>query len=367
MKSLFDTTNINKLVLKNRLVRSATCENMMENNGHLTEKLFKVYENLAQGQVGLIITGNAIVLEEEKYNPTMMRMYNDSFIDEYKKLTDMVHSYGSKIVLQMVSVGDETDYAPENRKLQYSSIVPEECSRLLCPSIIPGTKNAVIAQEMSKDDIKFLTGAFGDAAERGKTAGFDGIQIHGAHSFVLSKFLTPYYNRRTDEYGGSIENRARIIFEVYDEIRKRVGEDYPILIKINCEDFIENGMTFDECKYVCAKLAKRGIDAIEISGGMACRTGINSPEKQGYFKTYAEVIANTIDKPVISVGGFRSIEVIEKVLNETKIEYISLSRPLLREPDLIKRWQEGYRGKSKCVSCNGCFRKDQNSCIFNMK
>lgn len=365
MKILFDRTHINNISLKNRFIRSATCENMVKEGGHLTERLFKVYENLAIGQVGLIITGNALVLEEENFNPTMMGIYDDDFIDEYRKLTDMVHSYGSKIVLQLVCVGDETDYAPKDRKSNYSSIVPREDSKLLCPSIISVRKGSDISKEMTTDDIKSLAKAFGDAALRAKAACFDGVQIHAAHSFLLSKFLTPYYNRRNDEYGGSIENRGRIIFEVYDEIRKRTGQDFGVLLKINCEDFMEDGLTFEESKYMCMELSRRGIDAVEISGGSACRPGINSPDKEGYFKSYAAEVADSIDKPVIAVGGFRSIEVMEKVLNETKIRYISMSRPLIREPDLIKRWQEGEKIAPKCISCNGCFRKEGNTCIFN--
>ena len=200
--------------------------------------------------------------------------------------------------------------------------------------------------------------------------------MHDAHSYLLSQFLSPYYNRRDDNYGGSIENRARIFIEVYAQIRKQVDDDYPVLIKINAEDFIEGGATFDDCRTVCHQLAQRGIDAIEISGGtgasgveIPARVKINSAEKEAYHAHYAAQLAEELDIPIITVGGLRSPEVIEHLLETSNIALFSLSRPLLTEPDLPKRWQSGDRQRAKCVSCNGClqYRPGGNVCILNLK
>lgn len=358
MKSLFDKTKINGIELKNRFIRSATWEAMADEKGHLTPRLLKVYEELADGGVGLIITGYTFVTEHEQPNPRMMGIYDDSFIEEYKQLTGSVHSRGGEIVLQIVYGGTQTGYRVENREIWGPSAVPE-------------IKTGVMAKEMTKEDIRVLVKAFGDAAGRAKSAGFDGVQFHCAHGYLLNQFLSPYHNRRTDEYGGSTENRARIVLEVYDEIRERVGGDFAVLIKINCEDFVEGGLTFGDTRYVCRELSKRGIDAIEISGGilaagdlMSRRPGIDKPSKEAYFKTYASEVARETNTPIILVGGLRSLDVMEAILSEGSIDYFSISRPFLREPNLIKRWLGGDRAKVKCISCNKCFSPDGNTCIF---
>ncbi|MTI79584.1 MAG: NADH:flavin oxidoreductase [Firmicutes bacterium] len=357
MRTLFDSTKINNIELNNRFIRSATWENKADQKGHLTDELLKVYQELAKGQVGLIITGYAFVIKDEQPNPGMMGIYDDSFIKDYKKLTDAVHQHGSKIVLQIAYGGTQTNYRPENRVIWGPSTVPEMAT-------------GVVAHEMTKDDINTLVKAFGDAASRAKSAGFDGVEFHGAHGYLLSQFLNPYHNQRTDEYGGDIENRARVIFETYNEIRRRVGEDYAVMIKINCRDFVEQELTFEESLYVCKELSKRGIDAIEVSGGIAAakelgaqRKKINSTEKEAYFEEYAAEIAEQVDTKVILVGGIRSLDVMDRLLSETKIDYFSMARPFLSEPDLVKHFQEKSKTKARCVSCGSCYTPEGNYCV----
>lgn len=362
MRKPFEETRIKNMRLKNRLVRSATWENMADEQGHMTDDLFSVYEALARGGVGMIITGYAFVLREEQPNPQMMGIYDDTFIDEYRRLTDMVHRHGSKIVMQIVYGGSFAGYPPEGRVIW-------------SPSGVADLATAIVPKPMSREDIRRLVTAFGDAAYRVRESGFDGVQIHGAHSYLLSQFMNPYYNRRTDEYGGSIENRARIILEVYEEIRRRVGIEYPVLIKINSEDFIDGGATLEDSLALSKMLDERGIDAIEISGGGAGsgerippRRKIDSREKEGYHAVYAAQIAERIKAPVLVVGGLRSLEVIEELLERTPISLFSLSRPLLAEPDLPNRWQSGNRAKSRCVSCNGCLKMPPggNRCVLEV-
>ena len=360
MKTLFDKSKINRISLENRFVRSSTWENMADDKGHLTERLFKVYEELAKGGVGLILSSCAFIMENHQPNTGMIGIYDDYFIDEYKRFCDMIHSYGSKIVLQLDNGSSQARYKIHEREIWGPSAVPE-------------MQTQIVPKEMTKEDIKTVVRAFGNAAYRAKQSGFDGVQVHCAHGYCLSQFLSPYHNRRSDEYGGSIQNRARIVLEVYEEIRNRVGKDFAILVKINCEDFVPGGMPFEVCKYVCKELDKAGIDAIEISGGIwaarvqdlyTYRPNIDTPDKEAYFKKYCEELSKEINAPIILVGGLKSYEVIEEILNSTNIEYFSLSRPLMREPDLIKRWQGGDLKKSKCISCNKCFAKDGNVCIF---
>lgn len=349
LKNLFEKAKIGDMELKNRFVRSATWENMADEKGHITDKLFKVYEDLARGGVGLIITSYCYIMEEEKPNPGMLGIYNDSFIEEHKKLTEKVHEYGSKIVLQIVYGGSQTRYNIGERIIYGMSSVKHKAT-------------GVTPKEITKKEIDILKRAFADAAIRAKKAGYDGMQIHAAHGYFLSQTLSPYYNRRKDEYGGCVENRGRLILEVYDDVRKEVGEDYPVLLKINCFDFVEGEGTFEECKYVCKALAIRGIDGIEISGGG--RIWATNCKDDCIYKDYAAEIAEMVDIPVILVGINRSLDVMQSILNTTKIDFFSMCRPFLREPNLINRWEKGDTTKSKCSACGECYSEVGNVCIF---
>jgi len=363
MKELFEKTSINGLELKNRFIRSATWERMADDKGHLTERLLNVYEKLAEGGAAAIITGYAFVVEDEQPNARMMGIYNDSFIEEYKKLTDAVHKRGSKIILQIVYGGSFTWYNTGERVIWGPSAVTNKVSN-------------VTPKEMTLEEIRILIEAFGDAALRAKKSGFDGVEIHGAHSYLLNMFLSPFFNVRGDQYGGSAENRARIIYDIYDNARAKTGKEFPIIIKLNCSDFMgDKGFTFAECKEICRNLAAKGIDAIEISGGPVFRAP--KPEKdpsgfpeesigkESYFAAYAKEIARIVDIPVILVGGNRSVETMENILNDSAIEYFSISRPLLSEPDLINKWSGERSYKPRCISCNKCFDENGNTCYLD--
>ncbi|ERI91787.1 NADH oxidase domain protein [Clostridiales bacterium oral taxon 876 str. F0540] len=361
MKSLFEETKLGNITIKNRFIRSATWENMADTDGHLTEKLCDIYKVLACNELGLIITGYANVVKEEQPNPGMMGIYNDSFIPEYKKLTDIVHTNGSKIVLQIAYGGTKTTYNVGERIIYAPSEVPEI-----------GTK--VTGKTMTKEEIAYIVNAFAEAGKRAKESGFDGVEIHGAHTYLINQFLSPYYNRRTDEYGGSLENRTRFLLEIYFKMREKVGKDFPILVKLTATDFFAGGLSFEETKEICKKLEDIGVDAIELSGNVHGKardmTGVVYDsyviQKEGYFTEYGKIISSELKIPVITVGGFRDINSIEKVLNETNIEYFALSRPLLAEPDLIKRWKLGDRRKSICISCSRCRTPEGNYCtVFN--
>lgn len=367
MKSLFEKTTLKNIDMKNRFIRAAFWENLADDKGHMTPELFKVYEELAEGGVSTIITSYAFVTKDEQPNPGMMGIYDDSFIAEYKELTDMVHKNNANIIMQLAYGGSQTGLTPPSKVI-------------LGPSAIENEVSKVTPKEATKEDLKFLVKSYVDAAIRVKKAGFDGVQLHVAHGYLLNQFLCPHYNQRTDEYGGSIENRARVIFEIYEEMRKAVGNDYPILLKINSEDCMEDGLTCEDSLYVSKKLAELGIDAIEVSGGTASDINVlnnnlsfarakiaTGKDKESYFKEYATKLAEEVDVPVILVGGNRHLDVMEDLLNNTKIEYFSLGRPLTCEPDLINRWVSGDTSKPKCASCNKCFSTPGNRCIFNIK
>ena len=343
------------MTLKNRLWRAAAWEKKADDKGHMTEALEKVYLDLAKGGVGTIITGYAFVREEEQPNPNMMGIYDDSFIPEYQKLTQKVHERGANIVMQIVYGGSQTDFQPENRLIWGASAVAD-------------VNHGVIPTPMTKEDIKSLVNSFAEAALRVKKSGFDGVELHGAHGYLFSQFLMPYYNRRTDEYGGSIENRARIIFETVRAIREKVGPDYPVLIKLDGTDnWGEHGLTNEECIGVVKGLEACGISAIEISGGHRAnplRQKLIKEKSQSYFHPEAAAVAEAVNVPVILVGGNRSVSKMEEILGNTEIEYFSMARTLHSEPDLPGRWQDGYQGRPRCVSCNQCWGEESNECVL---
>ncbi|MCT4595093.1 MAG: NADH:flavin oxidoreductase [Anaeromicrobium sp.] len=358
-KKVFEKINLGGIEINNRIVRSATAELMGDSNGYVTDRLLNMYSELCDGNIGLLITGLTEVVEGTATH-TLMKIHDDSYIEGLKKLTDLVHSKGNKIVVQLVHHGSQISGRPTYEP--YS------------PSGIDDEGSRVKSREITKEEIRKLVEDFGDGALRAKKAGFDGVQIHGAHGYFFSRFLTPYYNRRADEYGGSIENRARIILEAYENIRKKCGEDFPIFIKINACDFLEEGgLTFEDSKKAMKIFSQVGFNAIEVSGGIKIgkhtpiRIAIRTKEDEAYHREYANNIAKEISTPIIVVGGFRTLDVVKEVIEDTNIEAVSMCRPFIVEPKLVTRWLEGDREKSKCVSCNKCFNPRGTSCIFNKK
>ncbi|MGL5978436.1 MAG: NADH:flavin oxidoreductase [Erysipelotrichaceae bacterium] len=368
MKTVWDATHIGTMKLKNRFFRGALWEALADEKGHLTPELSNIYEELALGGVGTIITGYAFVREEEQPNPGMMGIYDDSFIEEYKAFTDKIHKLGSNIIMQIVYGGFMTTYNVGERVIWGPSTIQNEVTKTW-------------AQEMCLEDIECLVVSFAQAARRVKASGFDGVEIHAGHGYLLSQFLSPYYNKREDAYGGSIENRARIIYEIYEAMRLAVGPDFPILIKLNSADYIiEGGLTQSDSLIVAKELARRGIDAIEVSGGNesiqevidhnqgAARTKVAlGAERESYFKSYASTLAKAIDKPVILIGGNRNVSRMSDLLNTTDIAYFTMSRPLTAQPNLVTLWKADESRKTKCVSCNQCYHTPGKRCILNLR
>jgi 2,4-dienoyl-CoA reductase-like NADH-dependent reductase (Old Yellow Enzyme family) len=348
MSALFETSKINGLRLSNRFVRSATWEGMASDDGACTPKLIDLMTDLARGGVGLIISSHAYVSPEGQAGPWQLGIYSDTLVPGLETMVNAVHENGGKIVMQLAHAGFFAG-------AKLTGQTP------LAPSNVEGFSKTP-RREMTAEDINGLVKAYGAAAVRAKAAGFDGIQIHSAHGYLLSQFLSPAFNHRNDEYGGDIRNRARALIEVLQEVRQTVGSNYPILVKMNCQDFFENGLRPEDSLQVGAMLVENGIDAIELSGGVLVggklspsRAGINSAEKESYFQNEAKAFKEKIDVPLILVGGNRSFQVAERLVKENIADYISMSRPLIREPDLINRWKAGDLRKAACVSDNLCF------------
>jgi len=345
---MFERTEINGMVLSNRFVRSATWEGMAANDGAVTPKLIATMEALAGGGVGLIVSSHAYVRPEGQAGPGQLGIYKDELIPGLREMAAAVHAGGCKMVMQLAHAGK---FAPESLTGQ-------------APLVVSGyDEGETPHREITDQDIRELVAAFADAARRAKTAGFDGVQIHSAHGYLLSQFLSPAFNRRQDEYGGDINNRSRIHLEVYQAIREAVGQDYPVLIKLNCRDFAENGLSLEDSLQVGRMLADAGLDAIELSGGLLTggklspsRPGIKSEEEEAYFREEAGYFKKAIGIPLILVGGMRSFQVARRLVDTGAADYISMSRPLIKEPDLINRWKSGDHCRAECKSDNRCFK-----------
>lgn len=327
MNPLFEPTEINGLQLKNRFVRAATWEGLADEDGGCTPRLVELYSRLAEGEVGLIITGHSYCLLEGKHAEGQLGIYKDALIPGLKSLTRAVHERGGRIVIQ-ISYGGA--YLSKSR-----------------------------VERMTGSDIQEVVQAFGRAAARARDAGFDGVEIFAAHGFFLSQLLCPRYNPRTDAYGGSIENRARALLEAVEAVRKKEGRRFPLLVKLNARDGVERGLTLEDSLQVGVWLKEREIDALEISGGLLNIANlldkkIDSEEQEATFREEARAFKKTVDLPLIVVGGIRSLPVAQKIVEDQVADYVSMCRPFIREPGLVKRWKDGDRRKADCISCNNC-------------
>lgn len=347
MSRLFETTEIKGMKLANRFVRSATWEGMAAEDGMCTPRLLEVYRRLAEGQVGLIITSHAYVRKDGQAGLFQLGIYDDHLKNGLRQLVETVHEAKGKVIAQLAHAG-----------IFANAELSGEAPFAVSP-----------AEQFVKSPTKILTEkgiheiavSFGRAAMRAKDVGFDGIQLHAAHGYLLSQFLSPVFNKRADSYGGTVENRARALIETLGEVRAAVGKDYPVLVKMNSDDGLEGGLTLEDSLEAGRRLQKAGIDAIEMSGGTSVSgklgpsRGAKSEEREAYFRTASKAFKEALDVPIILVGGVRSPNLAERLLAEGYADYFSMSRPLIREPALVKRWASGDRTKAKCRSDNLCF------------
>ncbi len=351
MSILFEPVSLSNMALRNRFVRSATYDGMSDASGRVTANQVKLISDLAAGGVGLIVSGIMYVHPSGQVSSFMNSIAADDCIPGLAKLTRAAHDRGAKIAVQLYHGGREARFVKTRKQLP------------LAPSVIaddPFYRGPY--REISGEEIEDVVEAFGIAARRAREAGFDAVQVHGAHGYLMSEFLSPFTNRRQDTWGGSLTNRLRLHRDVYRSIRESVGGDYPVWIKLGVADGFDGGFSLNEGIAAAEILAGTGYDALEISSGIRgeryegteYRTKINKPLREGYFRSWAEEIKKRVHVPVIAVGGFRSIAVMEEVIQQKEADFISLCRPLITEPDLINAWMAGRKKKPRCVSCNKC-------------
>ena len=336
MARLFEPGSINGLKLKNRVVRSATWEGLADADGSATAALNEVVAGLAHGGVGLIISSHTFIRPDGQAGPGQLGLCADALIPPYRAMVEAVHAAGGRIAAQLAHAG-------------------ERAATDLTRSA------AVTVDALTVEGIEALATDYGAAADRARQAGCDGVQLHAAHGYLINQFISPAFNHRTDAYGGNVERRARFALLALEKVRQAVGPDFPIMIKINGQDYQEGGLTIRQSAKICTLLAQAGMDAVEVSGGsmtgkyVPSRQGISKPAQEAYHRMEAKTIKRAVDIPVMIVGGIRTFDVAERLLAEGMADYISLCRPLIREPNLVARWERGDLAPARCKSDNLCF------------
>jgi 2,4-dienoyl-CoA reductase-like NADH-dependent reductase (Old Yellow Enzyme family) len=277
----------------------------------------------------------------------MTGIYSDDLIPGLASLAETVHQEGGRIITQINHGGMQCD--------------PQTVEDPIAPSAVGAPRFERTARQMSLAELDTLIEAYGQAARRTKEAGFDGVQIHAAHGYLISEFLSPHTNRRSDQWGGDLNNRMRFLREVIRSVRAQVGSEYPVLIKLGMMDGIPGGLTLEDSLQVVGALEEMEVDGVELSGGIQVkqlvnvRKGIRSEGDEAYFLNFAQAAKTVTRLPVSLVGGFRSRNVMENVLSDGHADFISLCRPLINDPYFPQQMRMGLREKSRCISSNNCW------------
>lgn len=373
MSILFTPAKIGSLELKNRFICSATVECLVSDDNRLTEQYLKVHRRLSKGGVGLIVPGNYFVSKSGVAVAKNLVIDSDDVIDDLKKLTHMVHETDTRIVAQLNHGGRQCDPAVIGQ-------TP------LSPSSVKDGLTGIRPREMKTQEIEETIDAFARAAARSQQAGFDGVQLNAAHGYLINQFLSARTNRRKDSWGGTPEKRMRLLLAIYQAMREQVGMDFPILVKINAQDNIRHGVSLSESIALCKKLDEVGVDAIEISGGIK-ETGFTTTRgeipadllaknfntlkrmlflavkgrleraalfQEGYHLTQATAIKQNVSVPIILVGGLRTKQMIEEVIEQEKADFVAMARPFIRQPNLVTKMSRP--GDAECITCVNCNR-----------
>lgn len=363
MTGLFDKLTIGTMTARNRIVRSATAESLATPEGGLSPELLGIYGELAWGGVGTIITGYTYVRPDGKPSEGALGLYDDSPLPRFRSLVDVAHENGACIVLQLVYGGSKSKLPPDDpRLIAAAGPAPEDGVpnvSILGASAVAHPRTGLVPTEATPEELAALAEAFGQAAMRARACGFDGVELHVAHGYLLSQFLSPRFNKRQDEYGGPLQNRARLAVQCVRAIREQAGSEYPVLVKLNCwddwddPDGLEGGMSRKESAQVAALLVDAGASCLDVSGDWHAAsqdTGVDGP----YFAEFGAQLASRLSVPVIVTGGWRDPRVIDEHLKGGGIAGIAMSRPFVCEPCLVKRWREGDLQPSACVGCGKC-------------
>ena len=360
MRLLFTPFRIKHLEIPNRIVMPGLASFLIEDDGTITDKTIEHYRLRAAGGPGMVIVEACAVSPEGVVSPHQARIYDDRFVEGLAKIAEVMRAEGAVPAVQIHHGGRQTS----SRVIKRKPLAP---SPLPCPTI----RGEV--EPLTKEKIQELVRKFGDAAERAVQAGFDLIEIHGAHGYLVNQFLSRFSNIREDEYGGGIEGRARFALEIIREIRRRIGRDFPLSFKISAQEFVPNGLTVAESIEILKLLAKEGIDVVQVSAGNdATPEWIAQPMfmKKACLAGSAAAIKKALDIPVMAVGRINDPIVAEQILAEGKADLICMGRGLLADPELPKKAKQGRLEDIRtCIACNTCmesiFRRGRVECLVN--
>ena len=382
---LFEPLAIGSLTIAGRVVKAATSETRATADGAAAQTTIDFYEPIARGGTPLIITGNIYVSPDGKSTPFQMGIDEDAKVPALARLVDAVHAHGVRIFAQLSHSGREA--------LPTFAGLPEVVSA----SAVTDLSTGVRPRALAVPEIERVVERFGEAAERCRRAGFDGVEIHAGHGYLISQFLTPYTNRRTDRYGGSLENRIRLLSEVHRAIRSRVGSDYPVIMKLNGSDYLplRAGLGTAELVEIARIMEAEGLDGVEVSVGhyesgfpvvrgtfqrclrgmargsarhltgprrfvmtrlwpiVALACNIAWRRREGYNLRYARHFKKALTMPVLCVGGFLTGREMERAIEQGECDAITIGRGMIADPLLYRHLKDGSAGP-RCVNCNAC-------------
>jgi 2,4-dienoyl-CoA reductase-like NADH-dependent reductase (Old Yellow Enzyme family) len=344
MLDIFEPVRLGSLELPNRLVGSATHLGLAGPKGEVTDELLGRYAEFGAGGAGLVVTGNAFVSPEGRSCPGILGASDDGAVPGLRRLARTIQAGGARAALQIAHAGGQT------RSEWIDDQIP------VAPSLAFLKQYPDTPRELYREEITRIVKAFGAAARRAREAGFDAVEVHAAHGLLISQFLSPAANHRQDRYGGDLAGRFRFLQEVLTAVQWAAGHDFPVLVKLNGADYVDGGLELREAAQVAEWLSSRGAAAIDVSGGTA-GSGEMGPVRpvvpgrdEAYFRDLAASLRGRVSCPVILVGGLRSLETLEELLMFGTADLFGLSRPLLCEPDLPRRWASGDRAPARCAS-----------------
>ncbi|QLT11406.1 FAD-dependent oxidoreductase [Klebsiella grimontii] len=344
---LFSPLTINGMTIKNRIIMPPMGTNLASLNGEVTQEQIDYYELRARGGTGLITIENICIdFPFASNGTTQLRIDNDQYIPRLFKLTETLHKHGACVGIQLNHAGASAYAYRLNGEMPLSS------------SSTPSKKNGNIPRPMTHDEIYHAVDKFGDAAERVRRAGFDCVEIHAGHSYLISQFLSPLFNKRTDEFGGSVENRARILTLIVDKVRACVGPRFPVSLRISADDFLEGGNTLEDSLRIL-ELCEEKVDIINVSAAQNDNLNFQIDQmslEDGWKRYLSRAVRDKFHKPTVIAGNIRTPKVAEDIIASGDADLIAIGRGLIAEPEWVQKVQSGNeRLMRKCISCNiGC-------------
>ncbi len=349
---IFDPIKIGIIEIPNRIVMPAMGTNFAEADGSVGSRLINYYAARARGGVGLItVETTAITPMGGRAIPASVSLHDGRFIPALRELTDIVHSYGAKISIQLNHVGRQAVLEAN------SGTIPVAPSPIPCP-LCSQVDVGVIPKELTEKEIEVIIQKFSQAALRARMAGFDAVEVHGAHGYLIGQFLSPLTNKREDSFGGNFDKRMLFALKVIQEIQQLTGKDFPIIIRLNSDDAIEGGLTIEDSKQIAIRLEEAGISAISVSSGIypTLHRCLAPPYyAPAFLIPFAAEIKRVVNVPVIGVGRIPDLALAEEILSKGEVDLVALGRALIADPDLVNKSKNGNEEDIRpCIYCNFC-------------